>query len=189
VKPIVVSETNRGSIGEPLRCPDCGGGPIETEIHPQRFKYGEGDKGVELVASVPFHHCSNCGFEYLDDKAEEARHEAVCRHLGMLTPREIVGLRESCRLSRSEFSRLTRLGEATVARWERGALIQNAANDFYLRLLFYRENVHRLQQLTQTSEVQPPKQSVQSIATRFKSLGNPEGVRAHQVVFQLRKVG
>ena len=36
------------------------------------------------------------------------------------------------------------LGIATVSRWERGVLIQNEANDRFLRLLQFPDNVDRL---------------------------------------------
>jgi hypothetical protein len=38
-------------------------------------------------------------------------------------------------MSRAEFAAVTGFGEATVARWESGALLQNVANDRYLRAL------------------------------------------------------
>lgn len=38
-------------------------------------------------------------------------------------------------MTRAQFSEITGLGEATLARWEAGAVIQNRANDRYLRLL------------------------------------------------------
>jgi hypothetical protein len=47
-------------------------------------------------------------------------------------------------LSRAEFARLTKLGEATLVRWEKGSLIQNPANDQYLRLLGFEDNIRRL---------------------------------------------
>jgi hypothetical protein len=47
-------------------------------------------------------------------------------------------------MRRGEFASLTRLGEATLARWEAGTTLQNAAYDKYLRLLQVRENVVRL---------------------------------------------
>jgi hypothetical protein len=43
---------------------------------------------------------------------------------------------------------LTGFGEATISRWERGRLLQNRANDRYLRLLAERpENVQFLESL------------------------------------------
>jgi transcriptional regulator with XRE-family HTH domain len=61
-----------------------------------------------------------------------------------LSPGEIVGLRHRHGLSRAEFAKLTKLGEATLGRWERGTLKPNAAYDMYLRLLSFDENMRRL---------------------------------------------
>ena len=47
-------------------------------------------------------------------------------------------------MTRLGFAELTKFGEATLGRWERGALIQNAANDQFLYLLRFAENVDRL---------------------------------------------
>ena len=52
-------------------------------------------------------------------------------------------------MTRPQFAALTKLGEATIARWEAGNLIQNAANDKFLRLLVYPENVERLRDRAQ----------------------------------------
>src|SRR5439155_23860306 len=111
------SNPGGGSAGETVVCPQCGRTPIDTEIHSQRFRYGEGDEAVELVASVPVRRCVSCGFEYLDEKAETARHEPVCRHLRVLSPRVIVHLRTQYGFSPVDLARLTRLGQPTVARW------------------------------------------------------------------------
>jgi DNA-binding transcriptional regulator YiaG len=88
--------------------------------------------------------CNQCGFQFTDEVAEEARHEAVCRHLGVMTPKEIKEIRKSYGMSRAEFSHLTRIGEASLARWENGLLIQSPAYDQLLYLLTFPENLERL---------------------------------------------
>ena len=62
----------------------------------------------------------------------------------LLSPEEIKAIRKHLGLSRAEFARLTRIGEASLARWETGHIVQNAAMDNYLRLLSYEENVKRI---------------------------------------------
>ena len=47
-------------------------------------------------------------------------------------------------MTRAAFAEMTRLGEASLARWEKGLLIQNPANDQLLYLLRFPENVERL---------------------------------------------
>ncbi|HUY34579.1 MAG TPA: type II TA system antitoxin MqsA family protein [Pirellulales bacterium] len=125
-------------------CSRCGEVGIETRIVEDNFQYGVGDEAVSLRVEVPLRICAKCGFEFLDDEAEDIRHVAVCRHLGVMTPTEIQRLRDRLQLTEAEFARITRLGPATVSRWERGASVQNAAYDQYLYLLSFPENVERL---------------------------------------------
>jgi DNA-binding transcriptional regulator YiaG len=99
---------------------------------------------------VPLRRCRDCGFEFLDSVAEERQHDAVCRHLGVMTPAEIRQIRQKAgSLSRGEFAKISRVGEASLGRWERGELIQNAANDQLLYLLTFPENLNRLRERLQ----------------------------------------
>ena len=75
------------------------------------------------------------------------QHEAVCRHLCVLAPKEVRGIRALHGMSRVAFAKVTGLGEATLNRWENGLLIQNRANDRYLRLLASPGNVQALQRM------------------------------------------
>jgi DNA-binding transcriptional regulator YiaG len=108
------------------------------------FIYGTGAAAPELNALVPVRVCTACGFEYTDAAGEDVRHEAVCQHLRLLTPRQIIGIRKYYTLTRAEFAALTRFGEASLARWETGSILQNPANDQLLYLLQFRENFERL---------------------------------------------
>ena len=132
----------RGLAGLP--CPTCGAADVGISRVSESFSYGEGPGAVELTAEVPLRTCNACGFQFLDSEAEDAQHEAVCRHLGVLTPTQIRALRVRLGLTRAAFAQLTRLGEATLARWERGALIQTAAYDQFLYLLHDDRNVQEL---------------------------------------------
>lgn len=125
-------------------CPSCGVPVRAVREERDSFSYRSGETVVELFADVPVYSCAGCGVEFTDEEAEDRRHAAVCRHLGVLTPAEIRSLRLSHNLSRSEFARLTGIGDATIARWERGSLIQNAGYDQLLRLLRHRDNIERL---------------------------------------------
>lgn len=129
---------------ERLDCPMCGGNDVRTTTAMEKFVYGDGPEAVELTAQVPVRTCNACGFQFTDDVAEEARHEVVCRHLGVMTPKEISRIRKAYGMSRAVFARLTRIGEASLARWENGLLIQNQAYDHFLHLLTFPENLERL---------------------------------------------
>jgi len=127
-----------------LRCPVCGHEDIRTTPTEDTFTYGVGQNAVQITVTVPVRTCAKCGYQYTDDAAEDVRHEAVCRHLGVLMPREIVSLREKYGLSPGEFAELTRVGKTTLDRWERGTLVQDSAADQLLYLLQFDENVQRL---------------------------------------------
>ncbi len=129
---------------EPLRCASCGASSVGTEMVVEEFAYGGGEDSVPLRATVPMRTCRECGFQFTDHHAEDARHDAVCRHLGVMTPREVEAVRTRLGMTRAAFAEITRLGEASLARWEKGLLIQNPANDQLLYLLRFPENVERL---------------------------------------------
>ena len=127
-----------------LTCPQCDAGPVTTTTHQDAFDYGLGEDAVTLHVTIPVRYCRACDFEYLDDEADLIRHEAVCRHLNVLTPTEIRSIRKGHRMSRAEFAQVSGFGEATLNRWENGAIIQNRANDNFLRLLADPEILNRV---------------------------------------------
>ena len=116
-------------------CPACGHSPVDAEVRSVPFAYGVGKDAIELAATVPLYSCTACGTHFLDRIGEQRQHEAVCVHRGVLTPAEIRAMRKQHGMTRAEFARATAIGEATLARWERGSVIQNEAYDRYLRLL------------------------------------------------------
>src|SRR5688572_14097558 len=81
-----------------IECPNCGSIRVATRNALDRFQYGTGSKAVQLAVEVPFRSCVDCGFEYTDSDAEDLRHEAVCHHLGLLAPSEILALRDKYQL-------------------------------------------------------------------------------------------
>jgi len=125
-------------------CPACNSEDVQSQIVNTSFLYGEGESATALAVELRAFQCQDCGLEYVDDSAEDLKHEAVCRHLGVFTSAEIESLRDSLGMSRSKFAQVTKIGEATLGRWERGALIQNAAYDQFLYLLTFPENIVRL---------------------------------------------
>jgi putative zinc finger/helix-turn-helix YgiT family protein len=169
-------------------CPSCGADEVRTEKRVHRFLYGPDGTAVELQIEVPVHVCTTCDLEYLDSTAEVLRHEAVCRHLGVLTPGEIRSIRKDVmRLSRAEFARVTGIGEATIARWESGSLIQNLGYDRYLRLLAYPENVSRLRGMTEQEADEIPFLPKREHERRFRALVQIDDLRIESKGFRLRK--
>jgi len=76
--------------------------------------------------------CSDCGFSFTDQVAEQVEHETICQHLGVMTPKKLATIPKHYRLSLTKFSEITRIGEELFARWENGDTIQNGAYDNFL---------------------------------------------------------
>ena len=125
-------------------CPLCGATQVKTSITPYTFVYGSGDTAEKLNVDVPVRRCDSCDIDYLDEEGERIKHEAICRHLGVLSPREIWHIRKKFSNTRTSFAEVTGLEEASLNRWENGLSIQTHANDRYLRLLEYPDNMRRL---------------------------------------------
>jgi putative zinc finger/helix-turn-helix YgiT family protein len=192
------TETDSEDAAGRRSCPVCGSEKIGTSVETDRFAYGTGPDAPQVTVQVPVRTCADCGFQFTDEEAEEARHEAVCRQLGVLPPSQIRELRKRYGLSRAEFARVTRIGEASLARWESGALIQNGAHDQYLRLISLPENFERLRQGLEKAGVPPPQTSLRdwrplsSPSTgrrRFRHLSNVEAHRERARAWLLRPVG
>lgn len=127
-----------------MTCFECGSNNVERAVRRQVFEYGE--PVVQLFAEMPVYTCRSCDFQFAGPEAEEARHEAVCRHLGVFTPSEIIAIRERTGLSRAQFAEQTGIGIASLKRWESGAVIQNVANNNLIYLMSFRDNLDRLKQ-------------------------------------------
>jgi putative zinc finger/helix-turn-helix YgiT family protein len=169
-------------------CPACHQHSIVTTSVDSKFVYGAGRNAVELSCTTPVQRCSQCDFEFTDQRAEEARDLAVRRHLGVFTAEQIRDLRESYELSRREFGELTRIGEASLARWENGDIIQNSGYDQFLYLLGFPENLQRLREkLDKKPEPNGDLFSANDLKTRFPSIKDHAKVVEIASRWRLRK--
>ena len=135
MEPTCNDRTTDDNAGTDENCPQCEAPSVTTLLHQDSFSWGLGEDRVTLHTTIPVRCCRACEFEYLDDEGMLIRHEAVCKHLGVLGPTEILAIRERHGLDRETFARITGLDEATLDKWENGAKIQGRADDNYLRLL------------------------------------------------------
>ena len=166
-------------------CPLCGREGVVTSWKDHTFSYGSGGSEVELTVSVPVRRCDACEFEYLDESAERLKHDAICDHLGVLSPIEIRLIREGHGMTRARFAQVTGLGEASLNRWENGLTIQTHANDRYLRLLARPEIMRQLEELVAP---EPPVEQIVVVAgNRFRTLEVTDALLAEQEGFRLRK--
>jgi len=119
----------------PKKCGECGG-PVEESVEAIAI-----DLRGELVSVNGIAHgrCSGCGEVFLDvDAGDRLQREAVARlreARGLLTPAQIVELRDSLGLSQAAFEKLLGTGPKTVVRWEKGTVFQSATADKLMRLL------------------------------------------------------
>jgi putative zinc finger/helix-turn-helix YgiT family protein len=125
------------------QCPNCDSRKVSARRIVDRFDYGVGRETVQLSAEIPAYECADCGLQYSGDEAERLRHEAVCNYLQLLVPARIAEIRSNYGLSRAKFAEISRIGMATLSRWESGETLQNAAMDMYMRLLG-RPDIYRL---------------------------------------------
>ncbi len=174
-------------------CASCGSLEVRTSIEDQAFPYGVGDAAVLLHATVPVRTCVVCGFSYTDHEGEDARHEAVCRHLGVMMPTEVRNVREHHGLNRAEFAKVSGLVEASLARWESGSVVQNVANDSLLYLLISQSNVEALRVRNRGVPIPRGLGSREPAAwplpARFRCIKESEELRRAARSFILRVVG
>lgn len=174
----------RTHVDYPQGCPACEQTRMTLQEIEETFDYGVGAETISVTARVPSYTCENCGLSFSDNVAEERRHDAICRALGVMTPTEVRAIRDVGALSQAEFAALSGIGKASLGRWERGALIQNEANDNLMRLLAFPENVARLRAIRQPKD----RSNVISFERRFVSLakaGDETRVRNKAAQFRL----
>ncbi|MDX2208049.1 MAG: type II toxin-antitoxin system MqsA family antitoxin [Gemmatimonadales bacterium] len=104
----------------------CGGsfalvrGPQEVPI-----------RGKMVTVEAEFYRCSGCGEERFDplqvDAARAAAAVKLTQDEGLLTPEEILALRESFGLTQAGFEAALGFGAKTVVRWESGAVVPGRA--------------------------------------------------------------
>lgn len=167
-----------------VACPLCGGG-VTTSWIGHTFDYGSGETAVALSVTVPVCRCDACEFDFLDETAERLRHEAVCEHLGVLSPTAIRRIREGHEMTRAQFARVTGLGEASLNRWENGLNIQTHANDRYLRLLELPGIMRVLRKLGDSKAPSPVASEL--VGERFRVLQVTGALLKRQASFRLRR--
>ena len=99
-------------------CPCCVEGRLTPSVRDETFEHRT-DEGrtVEVHAKqVPYESCPSCGKVFVVGATLRARHDSICRTLGLLTPSEIRALRERHGLTQAEFAKITGVGEAWLLR-------------------------------------------------------------------------
>lgn len=165
-------------------CAQCGAEAVDTTEHRHTFRYGAGEAAVDLTVDLPVRRCRKCGFEFLDRESERIKLEAICEHLGVLSPSGIRRIRERYGMTQAEFAEVTGLGTATLVRWENGSMNHTRAYDRYVRLLENREVMRQLRELAEPAA--PGKDSI-IIDNRWRALR--EDRLRRRAPFSLRRSG
>ncbi len=117
-----------------MKCPN-GHGPMELKRYEKEVTF----KGERLVVKVGSYVCPVCGLELTDAKLARENQRAIAdayrKRVGLLTSQEIVEGRKRLGLSQKDMAIKLGIGEASVKRWELGA-IQTRAMDRLMRQLF-----------------------------------------------------
>jgi putative zinc finger/helix-turn-helix YgiT family protein len=94
-------------------------------------------RGGEYTVSTPALVCDRCAYVAFDPKdgQEHMRRvaDAYRKDHNLLTSGEIQSRRKALRMTQREFAKYLSVGEASIKRWELGA-VQDEAHDRYIRL-------------------------------------------------------
>ncbi|EGD50153.1 helix-turn-helix domain protein [Thermoanaerobacter ethanolicus JW 200] len=105
--------------------------------------------------------CSVCGEELFDEELEEENIQRVYdiyrKKHGILSPKEIKNIRESYGLSQRAFAKLLGIGEASIARYETGALPEKSLSNMIM-LLKDPKNMEKL--LEKNEEALTPREKI-----------------------------
>jgi putative zinc finger/helix-turn-helix YgiT family protein len=121
-------------------CLNC---DYEEALEPKRELVSIIVRGEAIEATEEFYQCPACGEKFTSslghDALEEAYREYRRRH-GLLQPEEIRHWRESYGLTQTELGHLLEWDEATLNRYEQGAL-QEKSEDIWLKFIMVPQNL------------------------------------------------
>ena len=176
------SHESEASLGS--TCPDCDHSRVFTTRQEFEYVYGAGKSAFTLLVEIPVRRCGECECQFTDWEAEEIIQNALCSHFGVLNPSEVAGLRAKHQMSRTDFARLTGLGEASLNRWEKGVNIQSVSHDRFLRLLDDPRILSRLKQVV--SGIESRKRGEPDNIVQFPSLRDRPRHEREKRLFSLR---
>jgi putative zinc finger/helix-turn-helix YgiT family protein len=116
-------------------CPVCN---IEQETDVIEKEEISNVRGDEIKSLARIRVCCVCGEELFDEELEEENVKKVYdiyreKH-GILSSEEIKSIRESYGLSQRAFAKLIGIGEASIARYEKGALPEKSLSNMIMLL-------------------------------------------------------
>jgi putative zinc finger/helix-turn-helix YgiT family protein len=125
--------SNRNTILPP-HCPECG---RDAAWAREMVRQTQEFRGDTLEVTAPLRRCGACGFSLLTTEDATALAQATVaawqqKH-GLLTASDIVEGRKKLKVSQKGLAERSRLGSASIKRWESGLVAQTQAHDEVLR--------------------------------------------------------
>jgi putative zinc finger/helix-turn-helix YgiT family protein len=153
-------------------CPVCGKEQETEVIEKEEVSTVRGD---EIKAFARIRVCSVCGEELFDEELEEENIQRVYdiyrKKHGILSPEEIKNIRESYGLSQRAFAKLLGIGEASIARYETGALPEKSLSNMIM-LLKDPKNMEKL--LEKNEEALTPREKMRLLRRLEEMKGDEE---------------
>jgi putative zinc finger/helix-turn-helix YgiT family protein len=116
-------------------CPVCG---IERDTEVIEREEVSNIRGDEIRTISKIRICSVCKEELFDEDLDEENikraYDVYRERHGILSPEEIKNIRESYGLSQRAFAKLLGIGEASIARYETGALPEKSLSNMIMLL-------------------------------------------------------
>jgi len=159
-------------------CPVCGTEQETKVIEKEEVSTVRGDK-IKALARIRV--CSVCDEELFDEELEEENIQRVYdiyrKKHGILSPEEIKNIRESYGLSQRAFAKLLGIGEASIVRYETGALPEKSLSNMIM-LLKDPKNMKKLLEKNEDILSQREKvrllQRLEEMSKRIKTIMIPE---------------
>ncbi|MGA2171516.1 MAG: type II TA system antitoxin MqsA family protein [Sedimentisphaerales bacterium] len=117
------------------KCPICGEMALETRVGKYTFVPPPNIPGGPIVIeNAQWEECASCKERILSLELEKSLENERYHRLGLLTPKEILSIRERAGLKQKEIAEKIGVGEKTYARWESGHSLHNTSSDNLIRL-------------------------------------------------------
>jgi putative zinc finger/helix-turn-helix YgiT family protein len=121
----------------PWRCLKCRRREVYPATIPYTAEVNHDGRLYEIpVPALAIPKCRSCGELVFTNRVDEQITDALRAHRRLLTPVQIREGRKALGLLQQELAERLGVAEATISRWETGALIQSRAMDNLLRAYF-----------------------------------------------------
>ncbi len=119
------------------QCPVCLSMNLRRVVMPYTAKVKhDGVLNAIEIPALEISKCHACGELIFDGHVDDQINDALRSHLKLLAPTQIRAARKTLELKQSELAEKLGVAEATISRWETGALIQSRAMDNLMRVYF-----------------------------------------------------